>query len=421
MENSYNSLHKHSQKVLLNGIMNALTKHKTKQELNMNNLKRNIAQYWDRIQGQLFPCLEEILGPLTNKHKQLAIILEVVRIEEFIRTCNTCMGRPLADRCAIARAFIAKHIYNLPTTRSLIERLEIDSRLRRICGWESKYRIPSESTFSRAFFEFASTDLPARAHEALIKNAYKDEIVGHVSRDAAAIEAREQPKSTYTNKKNSAEAIVKKTKTKDRPKAGEQRLEQEPTRIQKQLSMTLSEMVHNLPKDCDRGTKRNSKGYTECWNGYKIHIDTADSGVVLSAVLTSASVHDSQVAIPLATMTANRVQNLYDLMDAAYDVKEIKDHSRKLNHVPLIDVNPRRDANLKEAIEAEAKARKAINWKPAEAVRYNGRTVAEHSNGRLKDEFGGRTLRVKGHAKAFCHLMFGILILSADQLMRIVL
>ena len=420
MENSYKNVHKYSLNALLHGIMNVPKKHKTKQELNMNNLKRNIAQYWERIQGQLFPCLEEIVGPLTDKHKQLAVILEVVRIEEFVRISDAWIGRPPADRCAIVRSFIAKHVYNLPTTRDLIDRLKTDNRLRRICGWESMRHVPSESTFSRAFAEFSSTNLPVRAHEALIKNAYKNEIVGHVSRDAAAIEAREKPKSVHTDKEDSAKPIVKKKKTKGRPKAGEARPEQEPTRIQKQLTMTLAEMINGLPKDCDRGTKRNSKGYTESWNGFKIHLDTADSGVVLSAILTSASVHDSQVAIPLATMTASRVQNLYDLMDAAYDVKEIKEYSITLNHVPLIDVNPRRDASLKEAIEEESKARKAINWKPAEAVRYNGRSIAEHSNGRLKDEFGGRTLRVKGHAKAFCHLMFGILILSADQLMRLV-
>jgi len=31
--------------------------------------------------------------------------------------------------------------------------------------------------------------------------------------------------------------------------------------------------------------------------------------------------HDSQVAIPLATLTAGRVTSLYDLMDSAYDVR----------------------------------------------------------------------------------------------------
>jgi hypothetical protein len=58
-------------------------------------------------------------------------------------------------------------------------------------------------------------------------------------------------------------------------------------------------------------------------------------------VLTAASVHDSQVAIPLATLTAGRVTNLYDLMDSAYDAVAVKQHSRDLGHVPIIDVNPR--------------------------------------------------------------------------------
>ena len=80
----------------------------------------------------------------------------------------------------------------------------------------------------------------------------------------------------------------------------------------------------------------------------KLHLDAADGGVPLSCILTSASVHDSQVAIPLAAMTAGRVNNLYDLMDSAYDAAEIRAYSESLGHVPIIDRNPRRDAALKE-------------------------------------------------------------------------
>ena len=40
-------------------------------------------------------------------------------------------------------------------------------------------------------------------------------------------------------------------------------------------------------------------------------------------------------------------------------------------------------------------------------------------NARLKDEFGGRNLMVRGSAKVMSHLMFGVLALSADQLMRL--
>lgn len=63
----------------------------------------------------------------------------------------------------------------------------------RICGWETQNEIPSESTFSRAFAEFANSELASRVHETLIKTTYQEQIVGHISRDATEIESREKP------------------------------------------------------------------------------------------------------------------------------------------------------------------------------------------------------------------------------------
>ncbi|WP_229509609.1 transposase, partial [Massilia sp. CCM 8734] len=81
--------------------------------------------------------------------------------------------------------------------------------------------------------------------------------------------------------------------------------------------------------------------YKTSWNGYKLHIDTADCGVPIAALLCSASMHDSRAAVPLSHITKQRVTNLYDVMDAAYCSKELHDHCRELGHVPLIDHNPR--------------------------------------------------------------------------------
>jgi hypothetical protein len=89
-----------------------------------------------------------------------------------------------------------------------------------------------------------------------------------------------------------------------------------------------------------------SKGHTETWIGYKLHIDTIDGQVPISGVLTSASTHDRKKAIPLAEISIKRVTNLYDLMDAAYDAPAIKNKSIELEHVPIIDINPRRDKAL---------------------------------------------------------------------------
>ena len=168
------------------------------------------------------------------------------------------------------------------------------------------------------------------------------------------------------------------------------------------------------------GAKRNAKGYQETWTGYKLHIDTADGEIPISCVLTAASVHDSQVAIPLATITAGRVTNLYDLMDSAYDVVAIKQYSRDLNHVPIIDINPRATPGLKQELADEAKRLRRVGHRMAEQVRYGERNAAERVNGGLKDNHGGRTVRVRGPDKVMCHLMFGILSFTVLQLVRLV-
>ena len=117
-------------------------------------------------------------------------------------------------------------------------------------------------------------------------------------------------------------------------------------------------------------------------------------------------------------MTAARVTNLYDLMDSAYDAPQIKDYSRKLGHVPIIDRNPRRGG--KDEAEAENRARRLAGIPIAEDVRYRERSAAERVNSALKDNYGGRFVRVRGHDKVFCHLMFGMLALTVEQLMRLV-
>jgi hypothetical protein len=107
-------------------------------------------------------------------------------------------------------------------------------------------------------------------------------------------------------------------------------------------------------------------------------------------------------------MTADRLTNPYDLMDGAYDVPAIRAQSRSLGHVPIIAINPRSTPGLKEELTAEKRRCQRLGHRPAEKIRYNERTTVERVNGRIKDEFGGRTVRVHGHAKVMCHLMFGI-------------
>lgn len=359
-----------------------------------------IMQRWNVVQHELLPELREQVGSLTPKLEKVIHTLEWVRIEEFVASSRCGVGRPPHERAWLANAFVAKSVLGLTTTTALIERLTIDRALRRICGFPLCKKLPSEATFSRAFEEFAESKLAERVHEALVKEHLGDELIGHLSRDGTAIVARERPVRTTP-----AAAAPAAPRKRGRRRKGEARPAATESPLARQRRQTLTQMLDEIPTACDRGTKCNAQGYKVSWNGYKLHLDTADCGVPISAVLSSASMHDSRAAVALSLISAQRVTNLYDLMDAAYCSVELREHSRSLGHVPLIDHNPRKGEK--------------IEFAPAEAVRYNERTAAERSNARLKDEFGGNRVMVKGDTKVMGHLMLGILALSADQLMRL--
>jgi hypothetical protein len=336
---------------------------------------------------------------LTEKEQQLVNILELLQIENFVGRPSPRFGRPPWGRQAIARAFVGKAVYNHPHTRATLEALRNSPVLRRICGFVRRTDIPSEATFSRAFAEFAAMRLGEKVHEALVRQWVKPNLVGHISRDATAIAGREKPQRKTRTLKPSP-------RKKGRPRRGEGREPRAETRLPRQCRQSVTAALAELPLYCDRGTKKNAKGYQETWIGYKLHADVNDCCLPISTALTAASLHDSQVAIPLMKKTSELVDYLYDVMDAAYDAQPIYAVSRSLGHVPIIDKNGR--------------GQEVIPLAPHEAARYKERTVAERFNSRLKEEFGGGNVMVRGAKKVGLHLMFGVIALFADQLLKLI-
>ena len=252
-----------------------------------------------------------------------------MRIEEFLPCTRFNFGRPLKDRSAIARSYIAKIVFKFPYTKQLIEYLKQDEQLRLICGWQFVRDIPSESKFSRAFKEFADTALPDRVQQALIKAVYKDLIIGHVVIDSTSVEAREKPM-----KKDDAKS---RKRSKDRERQRKRRAGELNLREKQLQEKDLDKMIKDLPKQCDKGMKKNAQGYALFWKGYKLHAAIDDNCVPLAAIISSASLNDCEAAIPLLAKTNQVATNFYDLMDAAYDHPEIKAHSISLGHVPIIE------------------------------------------------------------------------------------
>ena len=352
------------------------------------------------MQRSLFPGFEDELRPMTCKHYEVIVAFDVVQIERFLPYQSPFPnGRPPANRDALARAFLAKAVLNLPTTVGLINRLKVDTALRRLCGFPGK--IPCEATFSNASAEFAKLGLTDKIHETLVNEAFEDKLVGHVSRDATAIEGREKP---LKNPAKAAEA--KPTSKRGRPRKDEKRSPKEATRLEKQMTMNLSEMLADLPTKCDVGAKKNSQGNAEYWIGYKLHLDVDDNGIPLTALTTSASMHDSQAAIPLETMTNSRVDSLYSVMDAAYNSSLIEQVVADAGKVAIIDPKKPRGGEK-------------IPLDPAKQKRFKIRTVVERTNAAIKDDFGGRFVRVRGHEKVSTHLMFGVIAMTALRLVDV--
>ncbi|MEJ2673535.1 MAG: transposase [Deltaproteobacteria bacterium] len=363
-------------------------------------LREAVSWLQGTLQRNLIPGLEECCErPLTEKEQQLISILELVRIEIFVGRPARRFGRRPRERRALARAFVAKAVYNHPTTCATMEALKGSPVFRRLCGFVELSEVPSESTFSRAFAEFAAMRLGEKVHEALVAQWVKPTLVGHISRDATAIKGREKATARPKPPKPAP-------RKKGRPRRGEVRSPKPETRLERQCRQSAAAALAELPVNCDVGAKKNSKGYKQAWIGYKLHVDVNDCCLPLSAALTAASLHESQVAIPLMKMTSERVDYLYDLMDSAYDAQPIYEMSRSLGHVPIIDKNGRRKDTIPLA--------------PHETVRYRERTVAERCNSRLKEEFGGQNVMVRGAAKVGLHLMLGLVALFADQLLKLI-
>ncbi|MBT9163173.1 MAG: hypothetical protein DDT24_00077 [Chloroflexi bacterium] len=163
---------------------------------------------------------------------------------------------------------------------------------------------------SRAFKEFADSDLGEKVHKALCEDHLSEELIGHISKDSTAIEGNERPQKEEIDIRAAKEQGTKEQekKKRGRPKKGEIR---------------------------------------------------------------------------------------YDIMDAAYDAEPIYRVSRELGHVSIIDKN-KRNGDI-------------IPMSPAEKIRYNERTVSERSNSRLKEDFGGRTVKGRGAKKVTLHLMLRLL------------
>jgi transposase len=334
---------------------------------------------------------------LTDEYKTFLHILRVLEDAQnpLIRS-YAGTGRIPYQYQPFVRSVLAKCFFKIDTTTQFIHRLQTDSNLRMLCGFE---KVPGKSTFSRNFAVLSATALMSETLEAVVKEAHAGQVVYHVSRDSTAIEGREKAK------RKEKEEEKKEKKRRGRPKKGEIRPGKPETVIEKQVHESVEDALKNIDTACAHGCKKNSHGVTRFWTGYKLHLDVSDTGFPLSAFVSGANVHDSQLAIPLEKMTESKVFFCYSLMDAAYDCSVIDSFIRSRGRIPIIDPNKR-----------GSESRPPLD--PAKKERYKKRTEVERANSILKDWLLPGKLYVKGHAKVSFVLFSAVLCLAALRMIQ---
>ena len=385
----------------------------------VSDLSSNLSKMWTKIkniENSLFPELQEQLGILSSKEEKLIKILDFAQIEKNI-TVVKITNTP-KDREEMARAFIAKSVYNMQTTRDLIDRLKIDRTLRVLCGWRYANAIPSEAKFSRVFDELSELRIAEKTHKRFIEEYLCDTLFIYSASDATAIEMRQK-----AVKKEKAEPKVKCKR--GRPKKGEEVAPKQATILEQQKEMTgTEEMLALLSTECNAGVKKNSKGNKETWVGGKLHIAAVDGDIPVTAIFTSASVHDSSVALPLIKETSGKLNYLYDLLDAGYDADIIREYSKTFGHRPIIDINPKNSKKLKAqiALAKEEKEKFKFLHMPlsSDTHHYNQRSMVERVNKYLKDDFGCDKIYYQGARKVASVLQFGILSVCIHQSLKLV-
>jgi transposase len=376
-------------------------------------LTDNISYLGNKLQSYLFPLMEDNLyeEEISSSLLRLVSILEVIQIERVLPQKEPrTRGRPQKHLIKIARAFIAKHVLNLKTTSQLIFFLKANKNLRYICGWEPYERIADESTFSRVFKLLSESEILEKIHESLTREVFKEHVVMHNGRDSVPIPAREWPLDEKGQK-------IKRRKKKSKEKKNYSVKKMTVCKKQALEDSSVKDMVKDLPKVCDIGRKVNSTGKAFCWRGYKLHLDVAEGWFPMSCILTSASTHDTQAAIPLSKLSSSRCDVFYELMDSAYDSEAIRTYIEQKGRKPLI--SPRIwNGKRGEETKREMKAQKSLSFKTASGKRLEHRMCNERMFARLKDHFSGMSVWVRGYEKVKCHVLLSVLALAADELLR---
>jgi len=247
--------------------------------------------------------------------ERLNLFFSAFNLELFARKLRSQLPQGAAGYCkeSILRAFLAAPLEGISTFTALVDRLESDIRFRYQCGFGIG-KVPSVSTFSRAFKKIVELNLAEEIFYALVNECrQKGIITGQVvAIDSTPIDAYE---------------------------------EKQPRKHSK------------LTGNADWGCKKDSFGNTITWFGYKLHIavDTA-SELPVAFEVTPANTNDGDLGAELIKKTTASLPKKhwpkFYVMDAGYDQNKNYEAARDALAKAIIPLNLRNEKIPLEGINS---------------------------------------------------------------------
>ena len=275
---------------------------------------------------------------------------------------------------SILGIMLLKLLYQMRTMKQTLLLLRENGNLKDMLAITE---VPSEATVSRLSREVERIVDPSSLHGRVVQ-AYAESLgrlaVGHLSIDSTIVEAREKPVKTRIPRAKTLEKRGRKAKgSVEEQQHRERQARHEQERIA-YLQESFEASLGKLELRCSVTAKQNSKGKKQWFIGYKAHLATDDYGVPMSFAVTGASVHDSQVAVPLMKKTRETADFLYALLDKGYVSPVINDYVDMIGRKAIID-------------RRAYKGVVADPLDPASQKRYAARTTVERTNSELKDGY----------------------------------
>ena len=234
---------------------------------------------------------------------------------------------------AMIQSLIARIVERIPTIKDLVKRLVHDPLFRLDCGFLVSDVVPSEASYSRMMQVISDSEVVDESNDTLIQLAISEGFLDdeHVGFDATHFESRDAAKPTEKKEPKAPKKRGRKSKAEreawlveEAEKASNLRTYEK--ELKEQVDIPLEVLWKDTPLEPNWGVKKNSDGKNVFWYGFKGHLAVSTkSQYIVARIMTSASVSDSKLAIPLLKKVHQLSEGHFStgIFDAGYDYEPI--------------------------------------------------------------------------------------------------